>query len=272
MCAVFGGAKLSLKINDIYIGTRDSQYVTLVKDSYTSSSLIASASNGLFPLPSFFQEFATSIQRLSCLLKLSIFNDALWILHVFFQVTIEARYKPSEAWRFIIAPIFSLTVTINSLRTSLSSCGCICSIFLFSCLDFRNSESKPTSRLVFDNVCLFFCSSINWSTDFCKAGKRRLSAVLQPLFSFFWQFCWDIIQTKNLNVLTFWQSCQNKTFNENTKLPKTRLLLVGALWLVETFYSHVKKPFRFSDWLNKGANHVFTQVDSNRITQSVCME
>ena len=176
VCAVFGGAKLSLKINDIYIyiGTRDSQYVILVKDSYTSSSLIASASNGLFPLPSFFQEFPTSIQRLSCLLKLSIFNDALWILHVF-QVTIEARYKPSEAWRFIIAPIFSLTVTINSLRKSLSSCGCICSIFLFSCLDFRNSESKPTSRLVFDNVCLFFCSSINWSTDFCKAGKRRIS-------------------------------------------------------------------------------------------------
>ena len=63
VCAVFGGAKLSLKINDIYIyiGTRDSQYVTLVKDSYTSSSLIASASNGLFPLPSFFQEFARSI-------------------------------------------------------------------------------------------------------------------------------------------------------------------------------------------------------------------
>ena len=117
--------------------------------------------------------------------------------------------------------------------------------------------------------CLFFCSSINWSTDFCKAGKRRLSAVLQPLFSFFWQFCWDIIQTKNLNVLTFWQSCQNKTFNENTKLPKTRLLLVGTLWSVETFYSQAKKRCRFSDWLNKGANHVFTQVDSNRITQYV---
>ena len=47
--------------------------------------------------------------------------------------------------------------------------------FLFSCLDFRNLESKPTSRLVFDNVCLLFCSSINWLTDFCKAGKRRLS-------------------------------------------------------------------------------------------------
>ena len=44
---------------------------------------------------------------------------------------------------------------------------------------------------------------------------------------------------------------------------------MGALWLVETFYSHVKKPFRFSDWLNKGANHVFSQVDSNRITQYV---
>ena len=76
---------------------------------------------------------------------------------VFFQVTIEARYKPSEAWRFIIAPIFSLTVTINSLRKLLSSCGCICSIFLFSCLDFRNSESKPTSRLVFDT---FVCFSV----------------------------------------------------------------------------------------------------------------
>ena len=50
---------------------------------------------------------------------------------------------------------------------------------------------------------------------------------------------------------------------------KTRLLLVGALWLVETFYSHVKKLFPFSDWLNKGANHVFTQVDSNSITQYV---
>ena len=81
-----------------------------------------------------------------------------------------------------------------------------------------------------------------------SAKRESEGFLLQPLFSFFWQFSWDIIQTKNLNVLTFWQSCQNKTFNENTKLPKTRLLLVGALWLVETFYSHVKKPFRFSDW------------------------
>ena len=38
------------------------------------------------------------------------------ILHVF-QVTIEARYKPSEAWRFIIAPIFSFHSNLyNPLR------------------------------------------------------------------------------------------------------------------------------------------------------------
>ena len=47
----------------------------------------------------------------------------------------------------------------------------------------------------------------------------------------------------------------------------------GCFWWVRCDWSkrftHVKKPFRFSDWLNKGANHVFTQVDSNRITQYV---
>ena len=38
------------------------------------------------------------------------------ILNVF-QVTIEARYKPSEAWRFIIAPIFSFHSNLyNPLR------------------------------------------------------------------------------------------------------------------------------------------------------------
>ena len=49
------------------------------------------------------------------------------------------------------------------------------SVSFFFCLDLRNSESKPTSRLVFYNVCLFFFSLINWLTDFCKAGKRGLS-------------------------------------------------------------------------------------------------
>ena len=30
--------------------------------------------------------------------------------------------------------------------------------------------------------------------------------------------------------------------------------------------------FRFSDWLNKGPSHVYTQVDSNSITQCVWNE
>ena len=60
-----------------------------------------------FPCLLFFRSLQrASMLYLPCLLKLSIFDDALWILHIF-QVTIEARYKPSETWRFIIAPIFS---------------------------------------------------------------------------------------------------------------------------------------------------------------------
>ena len=118
------------------------------------------------------------------------------------------KWRLKLAWGLTVhnRPVFSFHSNYK-LAHWFVSCGCISSIFLFSCLGFRNSKSKPTSRLVFDNVCLFFCSSINRLTDFCKAGKRRL--LLQPLFSFSGQFSWDIIQTKNLNVLTFWQSCQH---------------------------------------------------------------
>ena len=150
----------------------------------------------------------------------------------------------------------TVTVTINSLRKSLSSCDWISSIFLLSCLDFRNSESKPTSsfrqRLF---VFLFLDKLVNGFLQSGKAKDFSFSHYL-ALFSNFLEIISKPKIAKDLNVLTFWQSCQNKAFNENTKLPKTRLFLVVSLWLVETFYSHMKKPFRFSDWLNNGVNHI----------------
>ena len=91
---------------DLSLGTRDSQYVTLVKNAYF---VIADSLGCKWSVaPAFF--FFRSLQRASSAFLVCsnflIFDDALWILHVF-QLMIEARYEPPEAWRFIIAPIFS---------------------------------------------------------------------------------------------------------------------------------------------------------------------
>ena len=101
------------------------------------------------------------------------------------------------------------TVTINSNSKYKLTQFVIESLlfFCFSCLDFRNSESKPTFRLAFDNVCLIFGSSINRLTDFCNAGKRRISpsVIIQLLLAIF---------------LRYYPSQKSKRFNCLTKLPE----------------------------------------------------
>ena len=148
-----------------------------------------------------------SIQRLPCLLKLSIFDDALWKLHVF-HVPIEAHHKPSEAWRFIIAPIFSFYSNYK-LTQKIIEFLCLylfyVSVFLAWISETRTA-SQFTSCLVFGNVCLFFCSLINWLTEFWQSWKAKAFS-----FSHYLSSC---------NFLRYYPNQKSKRFNFLTKLPE----------------------------------------------------
>ena len=100
-----------------------------------------------------------SIQRLPCLLKLSILNDAFWTLHVF-EVTIEARYKPSETWRLIIAPIFSFHSSYKLTQKIIEFLWLYLFYFSVFVLGFQKLGEQANISPSFRQR-LFFCSSIN---------------------------------------------------------------------------------------------------------------
>ena len=127
---------------------------------FTSSSVIASAAFGLFPLPSFLSSLLRASKAcLTCSNWLSSITLQGYLQA--FKCRLKVQISPLKLEGSKSSPSFLLTAIINLLIYSLSYFGGISSILLLSFLELRTQSANVHLFVSLKECSCFFWSSIN---------------------------------------------------------------------------------------------------------------